>query len=268
MAGNVHKGLCVLVAVLATAGMAPAAVDITYALEGHWTFDDAGDQLANDTSGNGKHATLGAGGGVGVDDPTWVDHGLLGSALYFDGGDYLKTSNIFGIGAGAVTYAMLVKQTNADGYQYVISNKEEDYIKSFFRVGFNQNDGKIRVYSEDQYDDKYRYVSPNSYTNAWHHIVVTRSSTTGKLYVDGQFIEDFTTMNGNLGTTSDPWFIGQSGTGEDFFKGYIDEVRIYSRRLTDDDIAALYIATIPEPGTLAVLAVGSLIALARRRRTA
>lgn len=270
MTGNVCKGLCVLVAVLTMAGtVSAAAVDITSALEGHWTFDDADDQQADDTSGEGNHATLGANGSGGSDDPVWVDHGLLGSALRFDGGQYLKTSNIFDIGSGSVTYAMLVKQTDASGYQYLISNKD-DFTDNFFRVGFGGDDdaGKIRVYSEMDSNVKEIFVSPQTYTGEWRHITVTRTDTTGNLYVDGTFIEAFDTEGGDLGTPSAPWFIGQSGTGGDFFKGYIDEVRIYSRRLTDDDVAALYDATIPEPGTLAILAVGSLAALARRRKTA
>ncbi|MBT3202567.1 MAG: PEP-CTERM sorting domain-containing protein, partial [Phycisphaerales bacterium] len=51
-----------------------------------------------------------------------------------------------------------------------------------------------------------------------------------------------------------------------YFKGYIDEVRIYDRRLTDNDVAALYAATIPEPCTLAILAAGGLVAVIRKRK--
>jgi hypothetical protein len=269
MIGKVPKGLCVLAAILAIAGTPRADADIVSALKTHWTFDDAGDQQASDTSGEGKHATLGNTNGGDADDPHWVDHGLLGSAMKFDGGQYLKTPSIFDIGSGSVTYAVLAKQTDSSGYQYLISNND-DFVDNFFRVGFGEGTdaGKIRAYSEMDGNAKEIFVSAQTYTGAWRHIVVTRTDTTGKLYVDGNFIETFDTVGGDLGTSSDPWFVGQSGAGEDFFTGYIDEVRIYSRKLTDDDVAALYETTIPEPGTLAILSVGGLIALVRKRRTA
>lgn len=271
--GNIRNGLCMLAVILMAAGMASADVDLTSDLEAYWTFDDADDQQADDSSDKGNHATLGADGSVGGDDPVWVDNGQVGSALRFDGGQYLTTPNIFGICTGPVTYAMMVKQTDSSETQYLISNKG-DFTGNFFRVGFGTSDnpGKIRVYSEQ--DDNYKqiFVSAQTYTGAWHYIVVTRADIEGKLYVDGKLIETFDTIGGDLGTSA-PWFIGQSGEGTqdnskgDYFKGYIDEVRIYSRRLTDEDVAALYDA-LPEPGTLAVLAAGGLCVLLRRRRTA
>ena len=268
MSGKLRSDLCVLAAILATAGTPRADADIVSALRTHWTFDDAGDQQANDTSGEGKHAILGSTNGVDADDPHWVDHGLLGSAIKLDGGQYLKTPSIFDIGSGSVTYSVLAKQIDSSGYQYLISNKD-DFADNFFRVGFGEGTdaGKIRAYSEMDGNAKKIFVSAQTYTGAWRHIVVTRTDTTGKLYVDGNFIETFDTVGGDIGT-SDPWFIGQSGAESDFFKGYIDEIRIYSRRLTDDDVAELYEATMPEPGTLSVFAVGGMITLLRKRRRA
>ncbi len=211
MIGKVPKGLCVLAAILAIAGAPRADADIISALKTHWTFDDAGDQQADDTSGEGKHATLGNTNGADAADPHWVDHGLLGSAMKFDGGQYLKTPSIFDIGSGSVTYAVLAKQTDSSGYQYLISNKN-DFADNFFRVGFGEGTdaGKIRAYSEMDGNAKEIFISAQTYTGAWRHIVVTRTDTTGKLYVDGNFIETFDTVGGNLGT-SEPWFIGQSG---------------------------------------------------------
>jgi hypothetical protein len=109
-------------------------------------------------------------------------------------------------------------------------------------------------------------VSNNAYPG-WHHIVVTRTGETGILYIDGQKADDLSIEPDDLGT-DEPWFIGQAGNGEGFFNGYMDEVRIYDRALTATDVTELYNATIPEPGTLAVLTVGGLFALARKRRKA
>jgi len=55
----------------------------------------------------------------------------------------------------------------------------------------------------------------------------------------------------------------QSDTLGNYFLGDIDELRIYSRALTADEISTLY--TIPEPATLSLLALGG-IALLRKRK--
>ena len=279
---SLTKSLCVLTTILGIACVQRANADIASGLEAHWTFNDSGDQQANDTSGMGEHATLGADSAVGADDPVWVDNGPHGSALRFDGGQYLKTPPIFTIGTGPVTYAMMVKQTNSEGYQYLISNTD-DYALGYFRVGFGDggNDGngadagKIRVYTTNSDTNaKTKILSAAIDTSKWFHLVVTRGKDTGPLYdagaiyINGTRDKTFGADAYNLSRTSEPWLIGQGGgdNGGDYFNGYMDEVRIYSRSLTENDVAELYAATAPEPGTLAVLAIGSLVATARRRR--
>jgi hypothetical protein len=48
------------------------------------------------------------------------------------------------------------------------------------------------------------------------------------------------------------------------FDGAIDDVRIYDRALSGTEVADLY--ALPEPATLALLALGGLAMLRRRRR--
>lgn len=81
--------------------------------------------------------------------------------------------------------------------------------------------------------------------NSWNHVVV--SATTGdptaniRVYLNSQLFATSTTSNTFAST--DKLFIGsdlKAATFSDYFTGQIADVRLYGRRLTDNDIKILY----------------------------
>jgi hypothetical protein len=82
----------------------------------------------------------------------------------------------------------------------------------------------------------------------WHHIVLTVSGTSAKLYVDGGTAVTATTGKStyNLGTGAA--YIGSdSGTGE-FFQGRLDNVAIYSTALSSTRVGVHYTSGSPIAG--------------------
>jgi hypothetical protein len=74
--------------------------------------------------------------------------------------------------------------------------------------------------------------------NAWTHLAVTFDGATFVLYVNG--VEQGT-GDGMLGPVADADFrIGTSGTCPGTWPGRIDDVRLYSRALTEHEVLALY----------------------------
>jgi len=79
----------------------------------------------------------------------------------------------------------------------------------------------------------------------WHQVVAERSKSSGemKLYVDGTLEAKGT---GSKNSLSDPPFIGVGNNpcdisyNREWFNGKIDEIQIYSRILTDEEIQKLY----------------------------
>jgi Concanavalin A-like lectin/glucanases superfamily len=73
-------------------------------------------------------------------------------------------------------------------------------------------------------------------TNQWYQVVMSRKSGTTSFYVNGNV-----TPNGTTASPSTPtaFRIG-SNSGVRFFNGAIDDVRIYNRALTTNEIAELY----------------------------
>ncbi len=159
------------------------------------------------------------------------------SYLDFDGtDDYVKYFDdaTLGLMDGATDYtieAWIYPKTGVQEYDRVLQR-----YNSFAIIMYDgNNDGNV----EDWYFEI--FGSTNYYFNTegdatltldtWNHIAVINNSTDGtlKLYVNGL---DVTTSGGysnrNMpsSSTSDNLFIGQKGNNTDYFKGYIDEVRL------------------------------------------
>lgn len=73
-------------------------------------------------------------------------------------------------------------------------------------------------------------------TKSWYHLAIVRSSGTLRGYVNG--IQESTTSTA-IPTTPTYFYIG-SQTGIRFFPGYIDDVSIFNRALTADEVMELY----------------------------
>ena len=93
--------------------------------------------------------------------------------------------------------------------------------------------------------------------NEWHHVAISyngkeqrnRYRPIGNFYVDCEGKPDDAVTTGPYNWLSDPSspiLIGtgfESDYGQEFFHGAIDDVRIYNRALTEDDVCNLYEAS-------------------------
>jgi len=74
----------------------------------------------------------------------------------------------------------------------------------------------------------------------WYHLVCTLNGNTLKLFVDGECVAT-SSMSGALTASDLPLAIGRKGSdAHHFFKGRIDDIRIYDRALADQEIQALF----------------------------
>lgn len=84
--------------------------------------------------------------------------------------------------------------------------------------------------------------------NQWHHVVYTidRAGGKAKLYMDGiyQTQMDISGYNGvNISNTRDLLIGAESSSGSLAWPGKVDDVRIYKRVLSADEVARLFSAT-------------------------
>ena len=194
-----------------------------------WKFDEGQGNVALDSVG-GNHGTL-------VNGPTWVD-GKYGKALSFDGvNDYVETAQTVSLALTTSASIAVWFKTTAAAYQEIVR-----------QIGTSDNGIELRVSSSHKADvsvylGSWREIidtnGPNVNDGNWHHIVGVVDGTTVKLYRDGNFIISATGTN-NLNTGNAKVVIGRHPLYPDYFNGLIDDVQIYNRALSADEIAQIY----------------------------
>ena len=101
----------------------------------------------------------------------------------------------------------------------------------------------------------------------WYHVaaVFDRGAAELRLYIDGLLNATSSLAAASGFTASDKLFLGAVSSQNDAFNfnGLVDEVQVYERALTATEIQSL----LPEPTSLALLALGGLMLVSRRRQT-
>lgn len=190
-----------------------------------WKFDEAQGQTVQDSSSNNNDGTLGANSSPSTDDPTWVPEGecVRGNCLRFDGtDDYVSDTAITPTLSGNLTISFWMK-TNVIP---TVSNRRVIDIGQSSDVGLQLAVNTTGyLYLDNAGGPGSVLTSPSVITdNKWHHVALSRSSTTYSFYIDNILIG---TRTGTAPTYT-KLFIGNLSTGGSYFyNGMIDELKIY-----------------------------------------
>ena len=194
-------------------------------LVGHWQLNGN-----TDDSAGGNHGTL-------VGDPTWVRDPIRGWCLDFDGdGDYVDVGNDPSLTfAGQITVMVWIKVRKFDrswnaiftkGDDWVLARTRDDNRVAFLCLGLTGG-GWPEVYSENVNDGN------------WHHIAGVYDGSKLAMYQDGRDV-DSKSLAGSINSNWSRVLIGENRQAPNrFWNGLIDEVRIYRRALTAEEISIL-----------------------------
>src|SRR3989338_1474100 len=215
-----------------------AGEKITAGLVGYWTFDEGAGSTAADSSGSGNAGTVSGG--------ATRTAGKIGSgALVFDGvDDYVNLGNVaaFNFGAGDCSLAGWVKIADDSQNRAIISKRSVCNHESFWNaiVGGGSKSVFLEV---DQDSAGANYTKAQGVINvrdsAWRHFAAVRSGATLSVYVDGALDKSAAGAGiANLSNAANV-LIGKYPCGSQYFKGELDDIRIYNRVISTADIAAL-----------------------------
>ncbi len=213
-----------------------AYADISTGLIGWWKFDESSGTSAIDSSTGGNTGTL-------QNNPTRVA-GKLGNALTFVGTSlqYVDLGTAISPGSQA-TFAFWIKTTSTTANERVFGKETSDYDTPF--VFWKPPGGNAYNFftSKSAGGNAYADVSISATginNGAWHHIVATVSSTTITTYLDNVQKNTGAWTHG-IKASSENTFVGWSAyPSTTYFNGTLDEVRIYDRALSAEDVAQLY----------------------------
>ncbi|KZZ52598.1 hypothetical protein A3758_11465 [Oleiphilus sp. HI0118] len=215
--------------------------DIEFRMDEDSWSGNAGDVL--DSSGNGLDAQS-QGGAQTTDDAH------LCRAGEFDGvDDYIESADIYSRLRTTASMSFWIKTTqtgNNTGWRAPgIAGVEQAGGSDDIFWGWLDASGRIGLSVGNQYSTK-STVAIND--DVYHHVVLTRDSGSGayKIYIDGSLNRSGTGIAGVIGNSfSSIGRIEDTGGTEEYFRGKLDELRIYSKVLSDAEVTALFNDTRP-----------------------
>jgi len=194
----------------------------------YWTFDNTyyGDISAIDFTITGS--------------PSFVSGKINDSISFNSSGDYIvTTSNPYDINTGdfSVSLWILADDITPSTSQGILSNRY--YLAAqngFMLINIVGTSGKILFGTRDT---SFIGITSNSSINSgWNHIVVTRTGSSGQIYLNGVLDVEGTIKSGDLSINTN-WAIGDHN-GNNEFNGLVDEVYIVDYVMTAQNVSDLY----------------------------
>ena len=210
---------------------------------GHWRFDEGSGTVAVDSSGKGNDGTI-------LGNAAWVT-GRIGSALDFDGSDdivILDDDPSLDI-EDALTICLWVNAPDVVAPNHMVTKQPSgtagtNYPGNYeFRIKSNTIQFLHQTSQGTNYS-LYQSASPIM-AGEWHHAAV--SIVEGgfvELYLDGASAGSVA-QSGTLGVLNDESLRIGGRKDSKFFNGILDDVYIYNRALTPDQIEGLRDGIVP-----------------------
>ncbi len=210
-------------------------------LVGWWNFNE-GD--ARDISGYGNNGTIYGGATYATDTPSNEGHSLSlnGSNQYV--GTSMTSNTYFQNG---FTISAWIKPGQIGTVKGIISKTESTTGQNgFVLIQSGSLPQQVRLMlNESSWINSAIFLSQNT----WHHIIIVMESGSPNALVTFHVNGDISgTARQNIGrplsdiTTNNALDIGRRATSQ-YFNGFIDDVRIYSRALSASEIQTLYAQT-------------------------
>jgi hypothetical protein len=200
---------------------------ISDGLVGRWNFEAGDRETAYDTSNFRKDGFL---------DTTAID---------FDGtDDYVKTSSAFSY--DSFTLSAWVKRDNNPGWGGIITNDGSgSYARNWWFGGWNGNNC-IHFYVDPVNSTYENNQGPpcadgSLSLNDWHHVAGVHTGDFGKMrvYIDGRIVAK-KNFSGPVTKAPDTLVdIGGDRLSNNWFNGSVDEVRVYNRSLSKEEVQRL-----------------------------
>ena len=172
-------------------------------------------------------------GGILYDNASWVSEGKFNGAIEFDGSsDYIKVVSPDDVPSGNSHYTIEAWiKPDAMGTRGIVG---------WGNSGLTNQVNALRLTSDgisNHWCNNDLVVTTGSLVGDWHHVVAEFDGTTRKIYLDGVLVGSDKPSGHNAAIAN--FRVGSTNSGE-WFDGLIDEVAIYDKALTQEEIIEHY----------------------------
>ncbi len=213
---------------------------------GYYQFDTDTTRTIFDQSGNNSN-------GIAGGDTTLVC-GVSGRAFKFDGiKDFIilvgSVNNHFGLADFSLTFFM--KPSPGSGVKDIISKKNICAANERgFAIRYAPSSKTLTCELTESASKNGTVSAKLDATQCWQHIALVRSSNITRLYVNGTLRSEVSalarvnlTNQGILSIANSPCI---NTGGEARFGGLLDELRVYAKALTEEEVVDLYRFALPD----------------------
>ena len=221
-------------------------------LVGYWTFDEGTGTTAYDYSGQGNNGTF-------TGSPTWEtsancrNRGMClgttvnGVAQYASTGDpasgILDFSN-----TDSFSYSAWIKATSQEISTYLFAKGGTSLSVAGYTTYSGSNGLERCSYSDGDGsgNTNLSLSTTNVFNSGWHMVTCIMDTRAGKfsVYIDGNYEgTDISLTEGSAKNSTNLLVFGETQSANYEVDGYIDDVRIYNRALSAQEIQAIYNAT-------------------------
>ena len=201
---------------------------------------------ANDESGNGYDGTVN-GATLAPD-----RNGNADSAYDFDGNSWIRTDTRLRAWFPTTEQGLTLSfwsRSEAGNASYVMGAYQSGRVSSSsFGIDMNDQNGRFQTYGNGTGVPAEGYISffPEVDYTEWNHWVVQifPGNNNSSVSLNGELVRTGTILlNGSTSPAVDDFFIGGYNGGvreENPFEGQLDDIRIYNRALSEEEVTALY----------------------------
>ncbi|HDQ73495.1 MAG TPA: PKD domain-containing protein [Chloroflexi bacterium] len=158
--------------------------------------------------------------------------GMAGQAADLTGGAHITvtdTTSVFG-GQEELTLSLWARKRATDTYAYLVDKPGQFSLgilgSRTLRATFVTSNGSVRATS---------YLAYEIDGLQWHHYAATYDGATVRLFLDGRELAS-EVYSGTLATSTDNLLIGKEADSTDVWDGYVDEVKVYDRALSLEEL--------------------------------
>jgi hypothetical protein len=195
-----------------------------------YAFDETSGSTVADASGNNNTGTLGS-------TVTRTTEGRFGGALVFNGESFVTIPNSGSLAlTSGMTLEAWVLPTASTGLEAALMKEQPGGL--VYALYTSSSSSRPMVYfNTGPSTNRHRYLSgPTTLPlNTWTHLAATYDGSTLRLYINGAQVSS-QPHRGSLMTSNGALRIGGDAVWGEYFRGMIDEVRIYNRALTPTEI--------------------------------